>query len=279
LTIRNSTGSVGVIVDLSGYFTPDTAHAGYVPLSAPYRAFDASIAAGADAPVDVASIPGAPANAVAVVANLTAAGPTTNTWLAAVPTPDSGPLPVPTVSSLNMTPGTTRANLVTVPIGSGGQISLYNRNGTTRTILDVAGFYTSDAGHLSYYPLAPMRVLDTRVGLNSLLGSTSAIAAGGTYGTYLNQTLTTADGITTVPASAQAIVFNLTAIKPTASTYLTVYPDPANTTRPLASNVNAAAGSIMPNLVISRLPTDRVTGIFNVAGITPVIADLAGYYG
>ena len=73
-------------------------------------------------------------------------------------------------------------------------------------------------------------------------------------------------------------MFNLTAVAPTASAYLTVYPDPASTTRPLASNLNAAKGTIVPNLVITRLPADRITGIYNNSGSTPVIADLAGYY-
>ena len=279
MTIRNSAGSVGVIADVSGYFTPDTTHAGYVPLSAPQRVFDQSIGPKGSADVTVTGLTGTPPNAVAVVANLTAAKPTTNTWLSAVPTPALGPLPTPTVSSLNMAAGGTRANLVTVPIGADGKVSLYNRTGTTRVVLDVAGYYTSDAGGLAYYPLTPTRVLDTRFGLNTLLGTTSAIAANKPYGTYLNQTTTTADGIITVPPNAQAIVFNLTAVKPTAGVYLTVYPDPATTPRPLASNLNAAAGTIVPNLVISRLPADRVTGIFSNAGSTPVIADLAGYYG
>jgi Tol biopolymer transport system component len=278
LTLRNAAGTVGAIVDVSGYFTAGTTHAGYVPLPTPSRVLDQTITQGGHVDVTVTGLPGAPTNAVAVVANLTAAKPTTTTWLSVVPTPAAGPLPVPTVSSLNMAAGATRANLVTVPIGNGGRISVYNRSGSVRTILDIAGFYTTTPGGLAYYPLAPTRVLDTRTGVNTLLGLTRPITSDSTYSFFLGGTITTTVSIT-VPPSAQAIVFNLTAVKPTADAYLTVYPDPGGNPRPLASNLNVGAGSIVPNLVVSRLPTNRVTGIYNSAGSTPVIADLAGYYG
>jgi hypothetical protein len=274
LTVRNASGSTGVILDVSGYFTPDTTHAGYVPLAAPQRVLDQTIGQGGHADVTVTGLPGAPANPTAVVLNLTAAKPTNSTWLSVVPTPVAG---VPAVSNLNLAAGAIRANLVTVPIGTNGQVSIYNRSGAVRTIADVAGYYTAGAG-LAYYPLNPTRVLDTRVGTNTALGSTAPIPQATTYTLGLGLTTTTGNGIVTVPASAQAIVFNLTAIQPTASTYLTVYADPAHTSRPLASTLNAPAGAIVPNLVIASLAADRMTGLFNDAGATPVIADLAGYY-
>ena len=159
---------------------------------------------------------------------------------------------------------------------------MFNQFGSTHTIVDVAGFYTSDPGHLAYYPLTPTRVLDTRNATNTWMGSTTPIGAASTYNVRLGETTTTTTGIITAPANAAAIVFNLTAVTPTMSTYLTVYTDPPSTvppnTPPLASNLNAAAASIVPNLVIARLATSRLIGIYNRFGSTPVIADLAGYY-
>ena len=282
VTIRNSAGTTGVIVDVSGYFTPDTTHAGYVPLPQPVRALDTTLGAHSSTDVTVTGLTGAPANAVAVVLNLTAATPSANTWLAVTPTPPT-PGPTPTVSNLNLAAHTTRANLVTVMIGDAGRVNVFNQFGSTRTIVDVAGFYTSDPGHLAYYPLAPTRVLDTRTATNTWMGSTAPIGAGRTYIFRLGQTITTTTAIITAPANAAAIVLNVTAVAPTAATYLTVYTDPPNTvppnTPPLASNLNATTGTVVPNLVIAGLTTSRLIGIYNSAGNTPVIADLAGYYG
>jgi len=281
VTIRNAAGTTGVIVDVSGYFTPDTTHAGYVPLPQPVRALDTTLGAHSSTDVTVTGLTGAPANAVAVVLNLTAATPSANTWLAVTPTPPT-PGPTPTVSNLNLAAHTTRANLVTVMIGDAGRVNVFNQFGSTRTIVDVAGFYTSDPGHLAYYPLAPTRVLDTRTATNTWMGSTAPIGAGRTYIFRLGQTITTTTAIITAPANAAAIVLNVTAVAPTAATYLTVYTDPPNTvppnTPPLASNLNATTGTVVPNLVIAGLTTSRLIGIYNSAGNTPVIADLAGYY-
>jgi hypothetical protein len=280
VTIRNAVGVTGVIVDVSGYFSPDTAHAGYVPLPQPVRALNTTLAAHSSASLTVTGLTGAPANAVAVVLNLTASTPTASTWLAVTPTLPS-PGPVPTVSNLNLPAGAIRANLVTVKIGDAGRVSVFNKFGSTHTIVDVAGFYVAGAG-LAYYPLTPTRVLDTRYANNTWMGSAAPIGAGRTYNFRLGETTTTSVGIVTAPASAAAIVFNLTAVAPTASTFLTVYADPPNTvppnTPPTASNLNAAPGTIVPNLVIAKLATSRLIGIYNRFGSTAVVADLSGYY-
>jgi hypothetical protein len=157
-------------------------------------------------------------------------------------------------------------------------VSIFNHAGSTRAVLDVEGFYTSEAGHLAYYPLAPTRVLDTRVGTNTWLGSVSPIGAGRTYNMLLNEITTTTAAIVLVPPTAQAVVLGVTAVAPTANTYLTVYPDPTTNPRPLASNVNVPAHAIVPNLVITALPANRLLGIFNLTGSTAVVGDLNGYY-
>ena len=52
------------------------------------------------------------------------------------PTPVGDAAP-PTVSSLNLSAGTTVANLVTVKVGAGGAVSLYNDVGSTHVLADV----------------------------------------------------------------------------------------------------------------------------------------------
>lgn len=272
--IRNAFGTTGVILDVTGYFTAGTTAAGFVALPQPLRALDASIGQGAHRDVGVTGLAGAPAHPVSVVLNLTASRPSAATYESVVPAPLVG---APTVSNLNLTAGATRANLVTVAVGTDGKISVFNFAGTVRTIVDVVGYYASDPGSLPYYPLSPTRILDTRYGTNTLGGSTAAIGQGLTLDLLARGTTTTTSAIVSVPATAQAVVFGLTAISPTRSTYLTAYASPG--TRPATSSLNAAPGTIVPNLVVSGVgSTSGTVGIFNFAGSTPVIADLAGYY-
>jgi hypothetical protein len=275
IRIVNSAGSTGVIVDLNGYFTSGSGgpnQAGFFPLVVPDRVLSGTEIP-ADSSVDVSVLGDAPANATAVVLNLTATKPTAGTFESVVPTPRAG---VPTVSNLNLPAGRTRANLVTVPIGAGSMVTVYNSQGVTKTYVDVLGYYSTDPGHLSFYPLDPTRVLDTRHGTNTSGGSTSPIGANTTITVPLRQTTTTSSAIVTVPPTAQAVVMNVTAVQPSASTYLTVFASDASP--PVTSNLNAAAGTTVPNLVISALGGTGALRIFNKVGNTPVVADLAGYY-
>ncbi len=73
-----------------------------------------------------------------------------------------------------------------------------------------------------------------------------------------------------------AVVLNVTATNPTASSYVTVYPD--GTTRPVASNLNFTAGETIPNLVTVPVGSDGAVDFYNDAGSVNLVADLAGYY-
>ncbi|GAB2977006.1 hypothetical protein GCM10027184_28970 [Saccharothrix stipae] len=112
----------------------------------------------------------------------------------------------------------------------------------------------------TYTALSPTRVLDTRSGRGP-------IGAGGT---------TTVDLAGRVPASATAVVVNLTGTEPTADTYVTA--SPHGQTRPVVSNLNLRAGETRANLVTVIVGADRVLDLYNNAGSTHVVVDLAGYY-
>jgi hypothetical protein len=120
----------------------------------------------------------------------------------------------------------------------------------------------------TYVPLTPTRLLDTRTGLGAL-GPGASIDL-------------TVVGVAAVPATGvNAVVLNVTATDVTAAdTFLTVYP--AGTTRPVASNLNAKAGTTSTNLVKVSVPTTgekagKVT-IYNNLGSTSVVADISGWY-
>jgi hypothetical protein len=50
------------------------------------------------------------------------------------------------------------------------------------------------------------------------------------------------------------VLLNVTAVTPTAGTYVTVFP--TDVERPTASNLNAVTGQVVPNMVIARLGPD-----------------------
>ena len=85
----------------------------------------------------VTGVAGVPANASAVVMNVTVDKTTGPSFLTVFP----AGVARPTASNLNWAAGATIPNLVTVKIGAGGQVSVYNLNGNAQVIADVAGYY------------------------------------------------------------------------------------------------------------------------------------------
>ncbi|MGH9266474.1 MAG: hypothetical protein ACRD1D_17455, partial [Acidimicrobiales bacterium] len=88
--------------------------------------------------VQVTGRGGVPATGVsAVVLNVTVTEPTAGSYLTAWPAGESRPR----ASNLNYAAGQTVPNLVTVKVGAGGAIDLYNNLGSAHVIADVAGWY------------------------------------------------------------------------------------------------------------------------------------------
>ncbi len=79
-----------------------------------------------------------------------------------------------------------------------------------------------------------------------------------------------------VPADAGAVVLNVTATGPTDATHITVYP--SGEAPPKASNLNAAAGQTVANLVIAKLGPDGSVTLRNNTGHTHLIADVLGWF-
>ena len=81
---------------------------------------------------------------------------------------------------------------------------------------------------------------------------------------------------TIVPPTAKAVVLNITVTNTTASSYLTGWPD--QSPRPLASDINWTAGQTVPALAVVQLGTTGALDLYNAAGSTDVIVDVAGWY-
>lgn len=126
----------------------------------------------------------------------------------------------------------------------------------------------------SFVPVVPCRLADTRpapsnVGTRTTpLGENEVVAF----------TVRGKNGQCTIPATATAIVSNVTAVGPTAASFVTLYPADA-ATRPTASNLNTLAGGPpTPNQVTVGLSDTGVVNAFNRFGSVDLIIDIVGYY-
>jgi len=142
--IYNAAGSADVIADLNGWFTGAASATNQYVFSAqvPTRILDTrngigSIGPNAVLPVQVAGMGGVPADARAVVVNLTATNTTAPSYLSAYP----DGMTRPTVSDLNWVAGDTVPNLAIIKVGDKGSIDLYNAAGWTDAVVDVVGWY------------------------------------------------------------------------------------------------------------------------------------------
>lgn len=214
----------------------------------------------------VAGQGGLPATGIAAaVVNVTVADPSASGFVTVFPTGEAKPL----ASNLNFVAHRTVANLVVAKVGAGGAISNFNHAGTTDMVVDVAGWF--DQGNSPdgsrFHPVTPSRILDTRTGVGA---PAARLGPGGTL------TLRVAGVGGLPPAGAAAVVMNVTAVSPTAQSFLTVFP--AGQPRPGTSNICYVAGDIVPNLVIVMLGAGGRLSFFNDAGTTDVLADVAGWF-
>jgi hypothetical protein len=300
INIYNALGSVNVAVDVEGYFTPPPAPdpTGLFHPVPPVRVCDTRpqsptpicSAHGALGPqalmvVNFATTGGLPGDgtAEAVVVNLTGVAASAATYLSLFPTKSDGTCHPTGTSNINLVPGAVQANRVMVALGpstTGGPndaLCVYNPAGTINVLIDANGWYGSSSAIASgyqYQAVAPTRICDTRLG--STPCTQGAIGAGVSR-------LTPVAGAMGIPAAGSAttvvaVIANLTAVVPTAATYLTLYP--ANlTTRPQASDLNVNAGVTLPNLVVVQL--DTITGkvyLYNGAGSVNAIIDIEGWF-
>jgi len=202
----------------------------------------------------------------AVVLNVTATNPTAAGYVTVWPAAATRP----TASNLNFVPGQTIPNLVVAKVGANGVVSLFNSQGSTDLIADVAGWFPTTSG---FTALSASRLLDTRAGSATIDGQYSgvgAVIAGGELDVAIR-------GRGGVPATGvSAVVLNVTATNPSLPGYLTVWP--AGVARPFASNLNFVPGQTVPNLVIAGIGANGKVAFYNSAGTTDLVADVAGWF-
>jgi hypothetical protein len=97
-----------------------------------------------------------PTGAGSVALNVTATNPSAGGYFTIWPTGQGQP----NASNLNFVAGQTIPNMVIVPLGAGGQISIFNETGTTDVIVDVLGWFPTGP---SFTGLTPARLMDSRI--------------------------------------------------------------------------------------------------------------------
>lgn len=282
VTIYNNSGTTDVIADVQGWYASSANPVGarYAALE-PARVLDTrhGIGVALAGPVgpretvdlQVTGVAGVPPSGVsAVVLNVTAtdaSGP--DTFVTVFPSGTTRPL----ASNLNVVRGQTVPNLVIARVNN-GKVSLYNNIGGLSLIADVQGWYSqpgsTSASLSTYVPVPPVRALDTRDGTG-----TSGVAGRMGAGGLLHLQLSGTNGI---PASGvRAVVLNVTAVDHIGpDSFLTVYP--ANSLRPLASNVNVRMGQTVANLVVARVDASGTVAIYNNLGAVHIVADVQGWF-
>jgi len=230
--------------------------------------------------------------AAAVVVNLTGVADSTFTYLTLFPPVNGlcpyGPGHSPPSSTINLSAGAVQANRVMVALGPGTSsgpndaICVYNAQGSINVVIDANGWYGSTIATVAGYQfqaLPPTRICDTRI-------STTQCPEGA-IGTAVSRLIPVA-GDLDIPAFTSstkvvAVVANLTAIAPTATTVEILYPGNLHP-RPTVSDLNVNAGEVLPNLAVVEIdtvpadPNDGKVYLYNSAGSVNAVIDIEGWF-
>ena len=204
--------------------------------------------------IELASL--VPATATGVAINVTLAAASEPTYLAAFPTGSQS-----TTSILNGVPGQVATNGLVVGLGTNRSIDIYNRGGTADVIVDVQGWFNPRAGLTA---ITPVRIVDTRDPGQSALGTGQ-----------IRRLQATGAG---VPAAAKAVVANVTAVTPSANTYLSVGPGLPVGAAQSTSLLNPNQGQILANATVVGLDATGGFDVFNFTGQTDFVVDVLGWF-
>ena len=204
---------------------------------------------------------GIPAEAVAVVATVTAVNRDVANFVTVFPSGTA----VPLASNLNLPYAwEINANLVTCKLGSGA-IDVFS-NTPCHVVVDVTGYFTSASSPPSevglFVPIDPVRILDTR----------DPGTIGKLWPGWFVEGLIPGDG----SLIGAAAVVNLTGVEARGPGFLTM--SAARVPLPGTSNLNfTVAGQVVPNQVITPITQSFGYQVYSHSG-AHVVVDYTGYY-
>lgn len=199
-----------------------------------------------------------PADARAVSANFTAVSPMQDGYLSAFACTPT----LPTASTLNFTRGSVAANAALVALDESGGLCVYS-SADTDLVVDVSGYMSPTVAGF-FTPTMPERAFDTRISYRT----TGRLSAGQT----LEVQITGSE--TGVPIGADAVSMNVTAVNPSADSFITVYP--CSPSRPLASTLNPQMNAVRSNAVLVGLSAAGTVCFYSQVAVD-VIADVSGF--
>ncbi len=229
-----------------------------------------------DIPVINTDYDGVPSSATAVIANITALDSTQNNdYLTVYPTG----IVRPNTSVLNINANERPvSNVVEIPIGLNGSISVFNYSGKVDVLIDIEGYVgpSSDMSGL-FNPVNPFRIADTRMNSGyQYSGQTLS------KGKILNLVVTgQSSGSNTIPSSnVEAVLLNITETNASSDGgYLTVYPTAAlPNSPPDTSTLNFNAWQSVSNRVIVPVGVDGQISVYAGSSSADVVVDISGWF-
>jgi L,D-peptidoglycan transpeptidase YkuD (ErfK/YbiS/YcfS/YnhG family) len=267
IRIANDAGDTHIIADVVGYGSPNVI--GGLEPRTPQRVLSTRDGIGMADPKSRSPLgpntsldfplPNVPANATAVVLNITATNASEATFISAF----AGGTPRPDTSTLNVHPRQDTANLAIVPLGQGNTVRFYNSAGDTHVIADVFGYILADRGDRYVAADQPTRIIDTR----------SGVGVRGQIGPGTDAPLS----LIGIPANATAIAVTVTGVNASEVTEVQVFPTDPGTRN--ASNLNLSKIEPAANLVIVPVGSvDHKDIIRTTRENTDIIVDVNGWF-
>ncbi|MDW3215917.1 MAG: S8 family serine peptidase [Ilumatobacteraceae bacterium] len=258
-----------VIVDVVGYVSAESPYEPFSPRryadSRAESTFDGGFRAtgtrrgGTSWQIEIAGRGEVPADATAVVANVTVTGGTDPGYATVYPCGT-----VPNASSLNYGPGITRPNEVVARLSPDGTMCVFTLTGVD-VIVDVVGYLPADPG---VETTGPRRYADSRAEstFDGVFRATGTRRAGTTWEIDIA-------GRGDIPDDAETVVANVTVIGRGGPGFATVYPCG---TVPTASSLNYDTGVVRANEVVAKLSTSGALCVFTLTD-ADVVVDIAGH--
>lgn len=278
VAVYNNAGTAHVVVDVVGWYAADDSHRQatgamgqqYLPADEPERLSDDRFPPDSALTYELSwntpEEPLANEHIGALAVNVTAVGPTAPGFLSVAP----GEQALSPSSTLNFATGETSPNMTIVPLeyvepGMLGFTVSNRSRGATRVLVDLVGIYEKDtATGLRFRRTTPTRIMDTRYGTG----------LPGALGPKATRTMTAGSAV--AGDDTWSLIANLTAVRPTATTYLTQWD--GTTSRPAVSNLNVSPGAIRSGSSFVPLAPGNTFATFNNAGSVHVALDVMGTF-
>ena len=166
-------------------------------------------------------------------------------------------------------------------VGRGSSDPVSAVRGTRPSVPSDAGAFAARLGDISadltYTPLSPCRIIDTRGMAGGAIPGNSSRNFVALANSFTSQGGSATD-CSTSGVVATAVVINVTAVSPMGGGFATVFP--FATPPPLTSSVNYAAGSVVNNSVITKIPNPLQAADFTIYTFAQshFVVDIVGYF-